>query len=132
MENIINKKTLTVALCAVFACCSANAKLQEQSARTSFGPGNYSIVSEEYRYIHYNDGSEEFYDRTKDAHEWNNVITNPEYAAMVANHRAQIPQERHEILGQNSTGHKSFDASEAFSRGEPIPVDTKNKQKGRK
>ena len=94
-------------------------------ARTSFGPGNYSIVSEAYRYIHYNDGSEEFYDRRRDAHEWNNVITNPEYAAMVAKHRAQIPQERHEILGQNSTGHKSFDASEAVSRGEPIPEDTK-------
>jgi arylsulfatase A-like enzyme len=27
-------------------------------ARTSFGSGNYSIVSEDYRYIHYNDGSE--------------------------------------------------------------------------
>lgn len=26
----------------------------------SFGAGNYSIVSEGYRYIHYNDGSEEF------------------------------------------------------------------------
>ena len=32
-------------------------------ARTSFGPGNYSIRSERYRYIHYNDGSEEFFFR---------------------------------------------------------------------
>tara|TARA_B110000093_G_scaffold115734_1_gene124003 strand:- start:1471 stop:2916 length:1446 start_codon:yes stop_codon:yes gene_type:complete len=87
-------------------------------ARTSFGPGNYSIVSEGFRYICYNDGSEEFYDRTKDTHEWNNVITNPEYAAMVKIHRAQVPQQRHEVLGQKSTGHKSFEASEAISRGE--------------
>lgn len=29
-------------------------------AGTSFGAGNYSIVSEEYRYIHYNDGCEAF------------------------------------------------------------------------
>ena len=43
-------------------------------ARTSFGPGNYSIRSERYRYIHYNDGSEEFYDHADDAHEWNNLI----------------------------------------------------------
>ncbi len=92
-------------------------------ARTSFGPGNYSIVSEEYRYICYNDGSEEFYDRSKDTHEWNNVITNPEYAAVIKKHRAEIPQQRHEILSQNSTGHKSFEASEAVSRGEPIPAD---------
>jgi arylsulfatase A-like enzyme len=92
-------------------------------ARTSFGPGNYSIVSEAYRYICYNDGSEEFYDRSKDTHEWNNVITNPEYAAVIKKHQAQVPQQRHEVLGKNSTGHKSFEASEAVSRGEPIPAD---------
>ena len=74
-------------------------------ARTSFGPGNYAIVSEDYRYIHYNDGSEEFYDRTKDQYEWNNVINNPEYAAIIKKHRAQVPQQRHEVLGQKSTGH---------------------------
>ncbi len=34
-------------------------------ARTSFGPGNCSIRSESYRYIHYNDGSEEFYDHNR-------------------------------------------------------------------
>ena len=101
-------------------------------ARTSFGPGNYSIVSEDYRYIHYNDGSEEFYDRTQDTHEWNNVITDPEYAEVIKKHRAQIPQQRHAILGQSSTGHKSFEASEAVSRGEPIPVDKKVEKKKRK
>ena len=82
-------------------------------ARTSFGPGNYSIVSERYRYIHYNDGSEEFYDRTKDRHEWNNVVKNPEYAELVKKHQAQIPQQRHEILGTRSTGHAAYRASEA-------------------
>jgi len=101
-------------------------------ARTSFGPGNYSIVSEHYRYIHYNDGSEEFYDRTKDTHEWNNVIHHPEYAEVIQKHRTQIPQQRHEVLGQSSTGHKSFEASEAVSRGEPIPADKKAEKKKRK
>ena len=57
-------------------------------ARTSFGPGNYSIRSERYRYIHYNDGSEEFYDHADDAHEWNNQIGNPELAALIEEHRA--------------------------------------------
>jgi arylsulfatase A-like enzyme len=101
-------------------------------ARTSFGPGNYSIVSEAYRYICYNDGSEEFYDRSKDTHEWNNVITNPEYAAVIKKHQAQVPQQRHEILSQNSTGHKSFEASEAVSRGEPIPADKPVKKNRKK
>jgi arylsulfatase A-like enzyme len=82
-------------------------------ARSSFGPGNYAIVSERYRYVQYNDGSEEFYDRSKDPHEWNNQIKNPEYAPVIAKHREQVPAERAPILGQNSTGHKAFNAAEA-------------------
>jgi arylsulfatase A-like enzyme len=81
-------------------------------ARTSFGPGNYAIVSERYRYIHYNDGSEEFYDRSKDPNEWSNQAKNPEYASIIAKHRKQVPQERAPILGKNSTGHKAFAAAE--------------------
>lgn len=86
----------------------------QHMARTSFGPGNYSIVSERYRYIHYNDGSEEFYDRTKDTHDWDNVINTPKYAEVIKKHRAEIPQQRHGILGQTSTGHKSYTATEAM------------------
>ena len=39
-------------------------------ARTCNGPGNYGIYSERYRYIHYNDGSEEFCDHADGPHEW--------------------------------------------------------------
>ncbi len=80
-------------------------------ARTSFGPGNYAIVSERYRFIQYHDGSEEFYDHKSDPQEWNNVIASPKYTAIIAQHRAQIPKEQHEILGKGSTGHLSFEAS---------------------
>lgn len=85
-------------------------------ARTSFGPGNYAIVSERFRFIQYNDGSEEFYDLSKDSHEWNNVVKNPEYAEIVRQHRLQIPQSRHPILGKRSTGHQSYSASEALKK----------------
>ena len=80
--------------------------------RTCFGPGNYAIVSERYRYIEYNDGSAEFYDRKKDPNEWSNQIKNPEYKAHIAKHKAHIPTNRKPILGKNSTGHKAFKASE--------------------
>ena len=83
-------------------------------ARTSFGPGNYAIVSEHYRYIHYNDGSEEFYDHSKDRHEWHNAVSNPEYTELIKTHKAQLPQQRHQILGKSSTGHKSYTATEAL------------------
>ena len=81
-------------------------------ARTSFGPGNYAIVSEEYRFIQYNDGTEELYDHSKDAQEWYNLINNQEYDTIIQQHRNQIPQERYKILGKGSTGHKSYSASE--------------------
>ena len=85
-------------------------------ARTSFGPGNYSIRSERYRYIHYNDGSEEFYDHAGDPHEWNNLIENPELATLIKKHRAMIPKNAHPILGKDSTGHKAYKASEAAKK----------------
>ncbi|MFC4219497.1 sulfatase [Flagellimonas marina] len=81
-------------------------------SRTSFGPGNYAIVSENYRFIQYNDGSEEFYDHTKDAEEWHNEINNQVYSEIIEMHRAEIPKVRHEILGKESTGHLSYMASE--------------------
>lgn len=82
-------------------------------ARTSFGPGNYAIVSQWYRFIQYNDGSEEFYDHRKDPNEWHNMIDNPEYKRAITRHRKQVPKERHAVLGEGSTGHNSFTATEA-------------------
>jgi arylsulfatase A-like enzyme len=81
-------------------------------ARTSFGPGNYAILSERYRFIQYNDGSEELYDHENDPNEWYNVINKEEHTETIEQHRAQIPKERYKILGKGSTGHKSFEASE--------------------
>ena len=80
-------------------------------ARTSFGPGNYSIVSARYRYIQYKDGSEEFYDHQEDPNEWYNLIDDVKFAAEIRRHRSQIPEQRHPILGQGSTGHKAYQAA---------------------
>ena len=81
-------------------------------ARTSFGPGNYAIVSERYRFIQYNDGSEEFFDHVNDPNEWYNEIANQDYVNIIEKHRAEIPKERYKILGVGSTGHLSYEASE--------------------
>jgi len=82
-------------------------------AISSFGPGNYAIISESYRYIQYNDGSEELYNIVNDPHEWYNIAYKPEYNEVIRQHREHIPVFRHEILGKESTGHKSYDATEA-------------------
>jgi arylsulfatase A-like enzyme len=85
-------------------------------ARTSFGPGNVAIRSERYRYIHYNDGTEEFYDHSNDPNEWKNLIKNPEAATLIEKHRTFLPKTSHPILGTRSTGHKAFNASEAIDK----------------
>ncbi len=87
-------------------------------ARTSFGPGNYAIISENYRFIQYKDGSEEFYDHENDPNEWYNEIDNQKYIETIGQHRAQVPKQRHEILGKGSTGHLSYEASELNIKAE--------------
>ena len=82
-------------------------------ARTSFGPGNHAIRSERYRYIHYHDGSAEFYAPPSDSHEWHNLIKRQDLAAEIAAHKAHLPKTTHPILGGGSTGHHTYEASEA-------------------
>ncbi len=50
-----------------------------------------SIRNQAGRYIHYKDGQEEFYDATKDPHEWTNMIDNSKYAPVIAEMRAALP-----------------------------------------
>ena len=81
-------------------------------ARTSIGPGNYSIVSKNYRFIQYNDNTAELYDRINDPNEWYNLINNPDLTDVIEEHRNKIPNQRHGILGDGSLGHESYSFSE--------------------
>lgn len=50
-----------------------------------------SARSERYRYIRYNDGTEEFYDHKTDPDEWTNQIGNNRYATVIDKLRNQLP-----------------------------------------
>jgi len=65
---------------------------RERPAITTHNRGNHGIRSERYRYIHYADGSEEFYDIQKDPHEWTNLAGRAEVAALIAEHRKWLPK----------------------------------------
>ena len=82
-------------------------------AITSFGLGNYSIRSTNYRFIQYFDGSRELYDLRDDPHEWKNLIENPKMPQVIQEHASFIPQKQHPILPGNSTGHKAYGAANA-------------------
>ena len=50
-------------------------------ALTTYGRGNHSVRSEQWRYIRYCDGTEELYDHAGDAREWHNLAWDPRYDA---------------------------------------------------
>ncbi|VGO18995.1 sulfatase [Pontiella sulfatireligans] len=54
----------------------------EKPAMTTWGRGNYTLRTKNWRYTRYFDGSEELYDHRKDPQEWTNLAGNPEYETM--------------------------------------------------
>lgn len=60
-------------------------------AITSHNRNNTAIRTENYRYIRYADGSEEFYDMKQDPNEWKNLSNDPKFAALIKEHRAWLP-----------------------------------------
>ncbi len=61
-------------------------------ALTTNFEGNHAIRSERYRYIRYQDGSEELYDHETDPNEWTNLSQNPQYTEVIENLSQFLPQ----------------------------------------
>lgn len=51
---------------------------------------SYSLRSKEWRYIRYENGSEELYDTTSDPHEWHNLAGKPEQAERLSSFRRRL------------------------------------------
>jgi arylsulfatase A-like enzyme len=83
-------------------------------ALTSFGPGNYAVRSEHFRYIRYLDGSEEFYDHRTDPHEWHNLVLGATPPIQISAHQRQVPNRELPALPGNSTGHKAYEAASKY------------------
>lgn len=64
-------------------------------AISSYGEGNTSIRTEHWRYIRYEDGSEELYDHRKDPDEWTNLAQQPEYKEIKKELTNMIPKGQH-------------------------------------
>lgn len=63
----------------------------DEATITTFGYKNYGVRSGRYRYIVYEDGSEELYDHTNDKWEWENLAGNPQIAAIKKDMRKWMP-----------------------------------------
>jgi arylsulfatase A-like enzyme len=62
---------------------------------SSYGEGNTAIRSERWRYIRYEDGSEELYDHRVDPNEWTNQANNPELKRIKKRLAGMIPADQH-------------------------------------
>lgn len=60
-------------------------------AVTEIQVGNAAVRSQNWRYIRYNDSTEELYDRNNDPNEWYNLAGDPQYKEVIEEHRKWIP-----------------------------------------
>lgn len=65
------------------------------AAISSYGEGNTSIRTERWRYIRYEDGSEELYDHKVDPDEWINLANKSEHAETKQSLAQMIPSDQH-------------------------------------
>lgn len=83
---------------------------------TTFGPGNHAIHGKEWTSIHYADGTEEWYDRARDPHQWWNIICDAVSPTTMSRHRkaADRPQSRHR--GGSSAGMQAWNHAATITR----------------
>jgi arylsulfatase A-like enzyme len=67
-------------------------KVQDHIIST-FGRGNHSIRTENWRYIRYYDGSEELYNLKKDPNEFQNLVGNNKYSKIKNDLKEKMPNE---------------------------------------
>lgn len=60
---------------------------------TTYSYGNHALRGARYRYIRYEDGSEELYDHSKDPNEWTNLAGEPAQEATLKRFRELLPTE---------------------------------------
>ena len=60
-------------------------------AITTHNHDNHGVRTENWRFIQYADGSEEFYDMRRDPNEWTNLINVPAHADRIREHRRLLP-----------------------------------------
>jgi arylsulfatase A-like enzyme len=85
---------------------------KESPAMTTWGRGNYTLRTTDWRYTRYFDGSEELYSETDDPNEWTNLANNPKYVA-VKNELAKWLPERE--AAQVTTGIELYNVADADS-----------------
>lgn len=77
---------------------------RDRTVITTFDRGNYSLRSSRWRFIRYEDGSEELYDHNADAEEWHNLAGDAAYDNVRARLRQLLPASAAPRLGPPGKG----------------------------
>ena len=70
----------------------------------SWGRGNYTVRTRDWRYTRYYDGGEELYSHTDDPDEWTNLANNPEYAAVKKRLSEKLPKKEVPMITEGIEG----------------------------
>ncbi|MCK4921752.1 MAG: sulfatase [Bacteroidales bacterium] len=90
-----------------------NPKLEmEKPAMTTWGRGNYTLRSKEWRYTRYFDGSEELYSETCDPNEWVNLANNERFDSIKDEFSKWLPKTE---APQVSSGLELYNVADADS-----------------
>ena len=65
---------------------------EQGTAITTFGMNNHTVRTDRFRYICYEDGGEELYDRKADPNEWNNLAGDPAYSVIRQQLKDRLPE----------------------------------------
>ncbi|MEN8128327.1 MAG: sulfatase, partial [Planctomycetota bacterium] len=92
-------------------------KQRKSPAITTWGRGNYTIRSKDWRYIRYFDGSEELYHSKEDVQEWNNLADDPKCAKKKEELRKSLPKKEAPLVYSGKALHNVVDADKPDLKG---------------
>jgi arylsulfatase A-like enzyme len=101
----------------------------DRPALTTYMFGNHAVRSAKWRYIRYNDGSEELYDEEKDPMEWTNLAARPELAAVKAELARFLPATNAPDAGPRDAGGNDDGADTAKAAKKKARQEAKAKRK---
>ncbi len=103
----------------------------DRPALTTYMFNNHAVRSEHWRYIRYNDGSEELYDEDKDPMEWTNVAARPELAAVKAELARSMPRTNAPDAGPKDGDGDGADVTKAAKKKARLEAKAKKAAGGR-
>ncbi|GAB7255965.1 sulfatase [Polaribacter sp. OB-PA-B3] len=77
---------------SLVAMMQNNSGIDNSYALTTFGMNNHAIKKDGFRYIQYEDGTQEFYDHNIDPNEWTNEAKNPKYKTQIEKMKKLLPK----------------------------------------